>query len=47
MRMTGEGIFAEHIASLFKVGCHRAGIGERPKLSTAAFRRTKEQLKLF
>jgi DNA repair photolyase len=47
MRMTGEGIFAEHIASLFKVGCHRAGIGERPKLSTAAFRQTKEQLKLF
>jgi DNA repair photolyase len=46
-RMTGEGIFAEQIASLFKVGCHRAGIGERPKLSTAAFRRTKEQLKLF
>jgi DNA repair photolyase len=46
-RMTGEGIFAEQIASLFKVGCHRAGIGERPKLSTAAFRQTKEQLKLF
>ena len=47
MRMTGEGIFAEQIASLFKVACHRAGIGERPKLSKAAFRRTKEQLKLF
>jgi DNA repair photolyase len=47
MRMTGEGIFAEQIASLFKVGCHRAGIGERPKLSTATFRRTKEQLRLF
>src|SRR5437667_3404335 len=26
-RMTGEGIFAEQIASLFKVGCRRAGIG--------------------
>src|SRR5437016_3649919 len=46
-RMTGDGIFAEQIASLFKVGCGRAGIGERPTLSTAAFRRTKEQLKLF
>jgi DNA repair photolyase len=46
-RMTGEGIFAEQIASLFKVGCHRAGIGKRPNLSGAAFRRTKEQLNLF
>src|SRR6266568_479554 len=47
MRMTGEGIFAEQIASLFKVGCRHAGIGERPNLSTAAFRRTREQLTLF
>ena len=47
MRMTGEGIFAEQIASLFEVGCHRAGIGRRPKLSTAAFRRLREQLTLF
>jgi DNA repair photolyase len=46
-RMTGEGIFAEQIASLFEVGCRRAGIGERPKLSTSAFRRTREQLALF
>jgi DNA repair photolyase len=46
-RMTGEGIFAEQIASLFKVGCHRGGIGQRPKLSMAAFRRTKEQLRLL
>ena len=46
-RMTGEGIFAEQIASLFKIGCRRAGIGERPKLSTAAFRPTKEQLTLL
>jgi DNA repair photolyase len=46
-RMTGEGIFAEQIASLFEVGCRRAGIGGRPKLSTAAFRRTREQLKLL
>jgi len=46
-RMTGEGIFAEQIASLFEVGCRRAGIGKRPKLSTTAFRRTREQLTLF
>ena len=46
-RMTGEGIFAEQIASLFEVGCRRAGIGGRPTLSTAAFRRTREQLTLL
>jgi DNA repair photolyase len=46
-RMTGEGIFAEQIASLFEIGCRRAGIGERPKLSTTAFRRMTEQLALF
>jgi DNA repair photolyase len=46
-RMTGEGIFAEQIASLFEVGCRRAGIGARPKLSTAGFRRTREQLSLL
>ena len=46
-RMTGEGVFAEQIASLFEVGCRRAAIGERPKLSTAAFRRTIEQLTLL
>jgi DNA repair photolyase len=46
-RMTGEGIFAEQIASLFEVSCRRAGIGERPKLSTTAFRQTREQLTLL
>jgi DNA repair photolyase len=46
-RMTGDGIFAEQISSLFKVGCRRAGIGARPRLSTAAFRRPQEQLRLF
>ena len=46
-RMTGEGIFAEQIGSLFEIGCHRAGIGERPKLSTTAFRRSREQLSLL
>jgi DNA repair photolyase len=46
-RMTGDGIFAEQISSLFEVGCRRAGIGARPRLSTAAFRRPLEQLRLF
>jgi DNA repair photolyase len=46
-RMTGQGIFADQIASLFEVGCRRAGIGQRPDLSTTAFRRTREQLKLL
>ena len=46
-RMTGEGIFAEQIASLFKVGCRRAGIGVRPTLSCKSFRRTTTQLRLF
>jgi len=46
-RMTGEGVFAEQIASLFEVGCRRSAIGERPKLSTVAFRRTMEQLTLL
>jgi hypothetical protein len=46
-RMTGDGIFAEQISSLFEVGCRRNGIGARPRLSTAAFRRPQEQLRLF
>jgi len=46
-RMSGEGIFAEQIASLFKVGCHRAGIQERPKLSCESFRRSTTQLQFF
>ena len=46
-RMTGEGIFADQIASLFKVGCRRAGIGERPTLSCHSFRRSTTQLHLF
>jgi DNA repair photolyase len=46
-RMSGEGIFAEQIASLFKVGCNRAGIRERPKLSCESFRRSATQLYLF
>ncbi len=43
-RMTGEGVFAEQIASLFRVGCRHAGIGERPTLSTASFRKSTTQL---
>jgi DNA repair photolyase len=46
-RQEGEGIFAEQIASLFQVACRRAGMGERPQLSTAAFRPPVEQLALF
>lgn len=46
-RQTGEGIFAKEIESMFKISCHRAGFGERPKLSTAAFRRPAEQMNLL
>src|SRR6266508_3422929 len=46
-RMTGEGIFAEQIASLFQIGCHRAGIGERAELSCASFQKPTTQLRLF
>ena len=40
-RMNGEGVYAEHLARLFEVGCRRAGLKNerRPPLSTAAFRR--------
>ncbi|MDQ6765999.1 MAG: PA0069 family radical SAM protein [Verrucomicrobiota bacterium] len=46
-RQTGEGIFAEQIEAMFDVARRRAGIGERPKLSAAAFRRLTPQLELF
>jgi len=46
-RQEGEGIFAEQVGAMFEVACRRAGIGERPKLSTAAFRRPVEQLELL
>jgi DNA repair photolyase len=46
-RITGEGIFAEQISDIFAVSCRRVGIGPRPELSTASFRRPKEQLDLF
>jgi DNA repair photolyase len=46
-RTKGEGIFAEQIRSLFEVACRRAGIGARPHLSIAAFRRAHEQMELL
>jgi DNA repair photolyase len=46
-RQIGEGIFAEQISNMFDVACRRAGMTERPKLSTAAFRPPNEQLRLL
>ena len=46
-RTRGEGIFAEQIRSMFQVSCRRFGIGDRPELSTAAFRRVTPQMDLF
>jgi DNA repair photolyase len=46
-RQTGEGIFAEQIETMFNAACRRAGMGTRPKLSTAAFRRPSAQMDLF
>jgi DNA repair photolyase len=46
-RIKGEGIFAEQIRSMFEVGCRRGEMNDRPKLSTAAFRRPREQMELF
>ena len=46
-RQEGEGIFAEQIGTMFEVAKRRAAIGDRPQLSTAAFRRPNEQLTLL
>jgi DNA repair photolyase len=46
-RIKGEGVFAEQIRSMFEIGCRRNGMNARPKLSTAAFRRSTTQLDLF
>src|SRR5213596_2715388 len=46
-RMTGEGIFAEHIASMFAVSCRRNQMCARPKLSSASFQRPTTQPDLF
>ena len=46
-RMTGEGIFAEQIASMFAISCRRNRMCARPKLSCASFQRRTTQLRLF
>jgi DNA repair photolyase len=46
-RMTGEGIFAEQIASIFAVSCRRNRMCARPNLSCASFERLTRQLRLF
>src|SRR5881409_839420 len=46
-RMTGEGIFAEQIASMFAVSCRRSRMTARPKLSSASFQRPTTQPDLF
>ncbi len=46
-RMMGEGIFAEQVRSMFEVACRRAGLGERPTLSTEAFLRPIHQMDFF
>ncbi len=46
-RQIGEVVFAEQISNMFEVACRRAGLGERPNVSTAAFRPPNEQLKLL
>ena len=46
-RQAGEGIFAEQVGAMFEVACRGAGLGERPRLSTASFRRPIEQLELL
>ena len=47
-RMTGEGIFAEQLSTMFEVSARRAGLNtESFSLSTEHFRRPGEQLTLF
>jgi DNA repair photolyase len=48
-RMRGEGFYAEQMAAMYKVARKAAGFEGRPpiKLSTASFRRPREQLQLF
>jgi DNA repair photolyase len=47
LRQIGQGSYAQQIEAMFEVACRRAKFGERPELSTAAFRREREQLNLF
>jgi DNA repair photolyase len=46
-RIKGQGIFAEQIRNIFEIACKRNGLGERPRLSTAAFRRPNGQMMLL
>jgi DNA repair photolyase len=46
-RQIGQGNYAKQIETMFDVACRRAKFGNRPELSTAAFRRSQEQLQLF
>jgi DNA repair photolyase len=47
-RMRGQGVLAEQIAALFRLGCRRAGLDTQfPTLSTAAFRRPGGTQKLL
>jgi hypothetical protein len=47
-RMRGEGIFAETVAKIFRLGCKKAGLDNHsPALSTAAFRSPRQQLTFF
>jgi DNA repair photolyase len=46
-RIKGQGIFAEQVRNMFEVACRRHGMGDRPELSTAAFRRPLTQLALL
>jgi DNA repair photolyase len=47
-RMRGEGNLADLIAGLFQSASRRAGLNQRPwPVSTAAFRRGEQQLRLF
>jgi len=48
VRGTGEGVFAEQIASMFDVACRKVGLNEvEHELSTASFRRRTAQHSLF
>lgn len=47
-RMTGQGIFAEQLRTLFEVAARRAGLNREPfALTTGHFRKPGEQLSLF
>jgi DNA repair photolyase len=47
-RMTGEGIFAAQLRTMFDISARRAGLGTEPfHLSTEHFRKPGEQLALF